>query len=493
MSDFRKQGPGFWPAVVQCLSGILALVFITFICYTLHLQTPTVTCLYLIVIVLLARRGNFASSVIVSFFAVACLDYYFVLPLFSFNVRDPSDIAAIVTFLTASAVITQLVSRVRGLMQEQLQQSEAYLSEAQQLSHTGSFGWRVSTGELRWSDETFRIFQLDRAVKPNLDLVFRRTHPEDEVLVKQTIEQAAQTGKDFDFEHRLLMLDTSVKYLRVVAHVTKDKWGGFEFFGAVMDITANKRGEEALRQAQAELAHVTRRTTMGELAASIAHEVNQPLAGIVMNGNASLRWMAADPPNLDEAREAIQRVIRDGKRAGDVIARIRTLFKKANKVREQLDINEAIQEVLVLMRNEMQRNSIALRLHLADGLPPVLGDKVQIQQVLMNLILNAIEAMNTVEHRIRKLVIKTSVNGDEQVRVEVQDWGVGFDPEGAEKIFDSFHTTKPAGMGMGLSISRSIVENHAGRLWATPNNGPGVTFQFTLSTQSPSAQAPGQP
>jgi C4-dicarboxylate-specific signal transduction histidine kinase len=255
-----------------------------------------------------------------------------------------------------------------------------------------------------------------------------------------------------------------------------------------MDITASKRGEEALRQAQAELAHVTRVTTMGELAASIAHEVNQPLTGILMNANAGLRWLAANPSNPAEAREAIQRVIRDGKRAADVIARIRSLFRKAGKVKEELDINEAVEEVLLLMRNQMHKNSVALRLHLGDGLPPVHGDRVQVQQVMMNLILNAIEAMNSVEDRPREIAIKTRANRDDQVCVEVRDSGIGLDPEEARKIFDSFHTTKPGGMGMGLSISRSIVESHAGRLWATPNDGPGATFQFSLSTQSP-----GQP
>jgi signal transduction histidine kinase len=400
-------------------------------------------------------------------------------------VSDPRDYIALATFLISSAVIHQLVSRVRSLMEEQLKLSKAYLSEAQQLSHTGSFGWRVSSGEIRWSDETFRIFHCDPATQPTLDLILRRTHPDDEAFVRQTIDQAARNGTDIDFEHRLLLPDASVKHLRVVAHVTKHKFGEYEFIGAVMDITASKRGEEALRQAQTELAHVTRRTTMGELTASIAHEVNQPLAGIVMNGNASLRWLALDPPNLREAREAISRVIRDGKRAGDVIARIRTLFKKTAKVSEPLDINDTIREVLALTRNEMQKNSIALRLHLASDLPPVIGDRVQVQQVMMNLILNAIDAMNSVEQKGRNLVIKTGGgNGSNEVRVEVQDSGVGLDPEAAQKIFESFHTTKPGGMGMGLSISRSIVEGHGGRLWANANDGRGATFQFTLSTQS---------
>jgi signal transduction histidine kinase len=493
MSDLPKQNHRFWSVAAECLAGIIALALITLVCMRLQIRLPGPTCLYLIVIVLLARRGTYISSVIVSFFAAGFLDYYFIPPIYSISVSDLRDYIALATFLISSAVIHQLVSSVRKLMEEQLRQSEAYLSEAQQLSHTGSFGWRVSSGELRWSDETFRIFQCDRGMKPTLDFIMRRTHPDDEAFVKQTIEQAARNGTDFDFEHRLLMSDASVKHLRVVAHVTRDNVGGFEFIGAVMDITGNKRGEEALRQAQAELAHVMRRTTMGTLTASIAHEVNQPLAGIVMNGNASLRWLALEPPNLHEARGAISRVIRDGSRAGDVIARIRTLFKKTAKVKEALSINDTIREVVALTRNEMQKNSIALRLQLASDIPPVLGDRVQVQQVMMNLILNAIEAMNSVDDRSRKLFIKTcGGNGDGRVRIEVQDTGVGLDPEAAEKIFDSFHTTKPDGMGMGLSISRSIVESHDGRLWATANEGPGATFQFTLTAQPPGSQCQGQ-
>jgi C4-dicarboxylate-specific signal transduction histidine kinase len=235
-----------------------------------------------------------------------------------------------------------------------------------------------------------------------------------------------------------------------------------------------------LREAQTELAHVSRVTTMGELSASLAHEVNQPLAGIITNANASLRWLAGESPNLNEARDAIRRIIRDGTRAGDVVSRMRTLFKKARAAQERLDINDAIEEVVILTQSEVRRNKVALRTELATDLPPVVGDRVQLQQVLMNLILNGIEAVSTVKERPRDLVIRTQRSEGEQVRVAVQDSGIGFDPMMVERIFDAFHTTKPGGLGMGLSISRSIVENHGGRLWAILNDGPGATFQFTL-------------
>jgi C4-dicarboxylate-specific signal transduction histidine kinase len=307
------------------------------------------------------------------------------------------------------------------------------------------------------------------------------------ILETRPIYHKRELDKDFDFEHRLLMPNGSVKYLRVVGRPSKSESGRFEFVGAVTDITERKRAEEELRQkevslreAQTELAHVSRVTTMGELAASIGHEVNQPLAGIVTNANAGLRWLAGESPNLAEAREAIRRIIRDANRAGDVVSRMRTLFKKARTAKERLDINQAIEEVVILTQTEVRRNKVALRMEQAANLPSVMGDRVQLQQVLMNLILNAIEAMCTVEDRERDLLIRTQRGESDEVHVAVRDSGIGFDPLNAERIFDAFHTTKPGGLGMGLAISRSIVQWHGGRLWAVANEGPGATFHFTL-------------
>jgi PAS domain S-box-containing protein len=270
--------------------------------------------------------------------------------------------------------------------------------------------------------------------------------------------------------------------------------GQISTFVIYRDITGRKEAEEELRhsqaallKSQAELAHVTRVMTMGELAASIAHEVNQPIAGVVLNGTACLRWLAGvkeNSTNLAEARQTLQRIIRDGKRAGEVVARIRALFKKAETAQGPLDLNEAIREVIDLARSEMEKSRIVLRLELAPDLPVVLGDRVQLQQVMLNLILNATEAMGTVEGRPRVLAIQTQILGEADVRVTVRDTGPGLDPAALEQAFTAFHTTKPGGLGMGLSISRSIVENHGGRLWATANDGPGVTFQFSLLAHS---------
>lgn len=249
------------------------------------------------------------------------------------------------------------------------------------------------------------------------------------------------------------------------------------------EVSERKRAEESLRKAQDELARISRITTMGELAASIAHEVNQPLSGIVINGNACLRWLATvDGPSegLIEARQASERIVRDGKRAGDVIQRLRNVFKSAPAEKSAVDLNEIIQEVLLLLRHQTERLKVTLQPELQSNLPPVLGDPVQLQQVILNLILNGAEAMETTPEQGRKLVIRTSAQGIETVLVEVQDAGVGISPEALEKIFEAFYTSKPGGMGMGLSISRSIVENHGGKLGARANQGPGSTFFFSI-------------
>ena len=240
-----------------------------------------------------------------------------------------------------------------------------------------------------------------------------------------------------------------------------------------------RKAEETLRETQAALAHVTRVMMLGELAASIAHEVNQPLAGVVINGNACLRWLAGEAPNLAEAREAAERIIRDGTRASEIISRIRALAKKTSTPTERVDLNEAIGEVLALSRGEARKHAVALRTQLPDDLPPVRGDRVLIQQVVLNLVVNGIEAMHDTQDRLRELVIQARGEA-QQVRVTVRDSGIGLDPQAQERIFDALYTTKPGGLGMGLSISRTIVENHGGRLSVVAQDGPGATFAFTL-------------
>jgi signal transduction histidine kinase len=250
-----------------------------------------------------------------------------------------------------------------------------------------------------------------------------------------------------------------------------------------VDISDRLRAEEQrdrLRQLEADLAHINRVSMMGELAASVAHEVNQPLSGVVSNASAGLRWLAGDVPNLEEAREGLRRIVRDGKRAGEVIARIRALTRKAATPTEKLDLNETIGEVLALIGDEARRKSVIVRTQFVDDLSPVSGDRVQLQQVVLNLVMNAIEAMSVIDERARELAISTRNIDPDQVQVTVQDSGTGIDPQTIDRIFDSFYTTKPGGMGMGLSISRSILQAHGGRIWATANDGRGTIFHFTL-------------
>ncbi len=668
----------------------------------------------------------------------------------SISTLGTAGIAAVTFIVLGLALLTSWVDRqfaIRTLevQEEKLQQSEAYLAEAQRLSHTGSFGWRPSSGEIIWSDETFRIFQYDRSTKPTVELVLQRVHPEDAALVRQTIERASRDGRDFDFEHRLLMPDGSVKYVHVVAHALNDVSGSVEFVGAVMDVTAAKRVEESLRrtenylaeaqrlthtgswawrvagrdalhlseewyriygfdpeegllawekrlqrmhpedrakwqettdraiseksnyegehrillpdgtvkhthtvghpvlnasgdvvqfvgtmmditerkqadealrrsegylaeaqrltltgswawnaadrqsvywsqenyrlfgfdpeggipsdeafyerihpgdrdrvrkevflespnegshfdvefrivlpggaikyvrstghpvrnqsgdlleyvgtsidvterkradeererlrQAQLELAHVNRMTTMGELTASLAHEVNQPIAAAVTNANTCLRWLTRDHPDVEEAREAAMRIVKDGTRAAEIISRIRQLFKKGTSERELVDVNDIIREMIVLLRGETTRYNIVVGMELAADLPQVMADRVQLQQVLMNLMINGIEAMKDAEGT-RELDIRSHRTESEEIVVSVSDNGVGLPPQHTEQIFNAFFTTKPHGTGMGLRISRSIIESHGGRLWAANNSPRGASFCFTLPTKA---------
>src|SRR2546425_5227284 len=281
----------------------------------------------------------------------------------SISTLGTAGIAAVTFIVVGLALLTSWVDRrfavqTLELQEKKLQRSEAYLAEAQGLSHTGSFGWRVSTGEIIWSEETFRIFQYDRTTKPTVELLLQRVHPEDAALVKQTIERASQDGKNFEHEYRLLMPDGSVKHVHVVAHALSDESGSVEFVGAVMDVTVAKQAEEALRQAQADLAHGNRVTTMGELTASLAHEVNQPIAAAVTDANTCLRWLTRDHPDVEEARLAASRIVKDATRAGEIISRTRLLFKKGTPQWELVDINEVIREMIVLLRSEATRYSM---------------------------------------------------------------------------------------------------------------------------------------
>jgi PAS domain S-box-containing protein len=361
-----------------------------------------------------------------------------------------------------------------------LRQSEAYLAQAQRLSLTGTFGWRIATGENTWSTETFRIFGYEEASSATVDMVLARTHPEDRAAVQKAIDRATIDQNDYDHAYRLMMPDGSVKYVHAVARATRDASGGIEFVGAVTDVTATKRAEEKLHKAQAELAHVTRVTTLGELTASIAHEVNQPLAAVVANAEACLRWLNRETPDLAGARRSAEWVINDGIRASEVVRRVRALAHKADVEKVPLDLNNIVGEVVALVQRELASHLVSLRTELAAALPKILGDRVQLQQVIINLVMNGIEAMQPVTDRPRELVIRSRQEEMNGVLLSVTDRGVGISAENANRLFNAFFTTKSSGLGMGLSICRSIVEAHGGRLSASGDEGRGATFQFVL-------------
>jgi PAS domain S-box-containing protein len=368
----------------------------------------------------------------------------------------------------------------RKRTEEQLRRSEAFLAEGQRLSLTGSFSWKMATGEITWSEQLYRLYEFEIGVPVTLELIRTRVHPEDLTLLERMIEQARDGQSDFEWHYRLIMPDNSIKYLYAVAHARKDQTGQLEYIALVQDVTQRRASEEALAKARLELAQVARVMSLATLTASIAHEVNQPLSGIVTNAGTCLRMLSSDPPNVEGARETARRTIRDGNRASDVITRLRTLFSKKDVAFEALDLNDAVREVIALCRGELQRNRVVLRSELSAHLPAVNGDRVQLQQVILNLLRNGSEAMQTVDDRPRELLISIKQDAPDSVCVSVQDTGVGFEHNAFDRLFEAFYTTKADGMGIGLSISRSIIEGHHGRLWATRNNGPGTTFCFSI-------------
>jgi len=372
-------------------------------------------------------------------------------------------------------------NRDRQKAEAALLRSEASLSEAQQISHTGSWRWKVGTGEVSWSAEHFRIFAFDPATtQPCYATFMERIHAEDRSSLGQALDRAVRERSRFQHEYRIALPTGSVKHLQSVGLPDITESGDLEFVGTVMDITERRRADEALRSAQAELARVARLTTMGELTASIAHEVNQPLSGVVSNAEACLRWLDREIPDLEAVRRSVEWVVDDGNRAGEVIRRVRALAKKTDIEKVPLDVNDVIREVMALVRRELINHRVSLRMDLALALPMILADRVQLQQVIINLVMNGIEAMQSVTDRPRELVIRSGQDETQQVLVSVTDCGVGISAENADRLFNAFFTTKASGMGMGLSICRSIVEAHGGRLWATANIPHGATFQFTL-------------
>jgi hypothetical protein len=366
--------------------------------------------------------------------------------------------------------------------EQALRRSEAHLAEAQRLSHTGSAAYN-ETEILYWSEEAFRIFGFDpQQGIPNREAVWQRIHPDDVDRINENTERGVREKTSFTNAFRFVLPDGTVKHIESINHPVFSASGELlEIVGTPVDVTERKRTEESYREAQKALAHANRVTTMGQLTASITHEVKQPITAAITYALAARRFLKAEPPNFHEVDDALSLIIKEGNRAGEVVERVRALIKKVPPRKDAVAIDDAILEVIALTRAEAANNSVSVRTRLAEGLPCVQGDRVQLQQVMLNLIVNAIQAMSGIgEGSCESQISIDAVPSEGSVRVGVRDTGPGLSPESLSRLFEPFYTTKPEGMGMGLSICRSIIEAHGGLLWATRCERRGALFQFTI-------------
>jgi PAS domain S-box-containing protein len=375
----------------------------------------------------------------------------------------------------------------RKRAEQHLRRNETYLAETQRLSHTGSWAWILRTGELFWSQEVFRIFEIDAETnatwsQASWSRFLDSVHPEDRARIEQRAK-VESTEKDWavsDIEFRVVVSNGTIKHVHGISYRVADDAGETaKVVGTIVDVTERKRAEqerERLHQLETDLAHVNRLSMLGELAASMAHELNQPITGAVTSARACLNWLAHNPPDLERARAAATRIEKDGTRAAEIINRLRAFYKKGVPQREVVEVSEMVRETFVLLHDQLDPQSIKIVALFAADAPKVMADRIQLQQVFMNLMLNAIEAMKDTGG---ELTIRLQSEGD-HLLVSVSDTGVGLPSENTSHIFDAFYTTKPQGTGMGLAISRSIIEAHAGRLWASTNGTQGATFYFTL-------------
>jgi len=477
----RAQVP---PGVWLLRLGAMVLTFIIFLIDWLSTLDVAIAVLYVVVILisgdLFSRRG--VAAVSVGCGALTLLAYLlshgdaWLTPAFA---RCLVSLAAIA--ITAFLALKNKASR--EALQEQvhlLHRSEAFLAEAQRLSQTGSIGLKMPSAQMYWSDEARRIFQFDAQMQPTLEYMIGRTHPDDTQDLKSLIEQAYARHSNMEAEFRLLMSDGSCKYVRMLAQQVKDASGDCEYIGALMDVTAAKNAEDALHRSQSQLAHVTRVTTLGEMAASIAHEVNQPLSAITTNAEAGLRWLNREVPDVGEVRSAIDRIKSEAHRASEVIRRIRALSRKADPLHVPLDLGDVLRESAALVQREILRNRVHLNVLHPAGPMWVKGDKVQLQQVIINLLINAVQAMSGMQGKARTLSAAVGLTEGGDVRIRVQDNGPGVSAQNLPSLFNPFFTTKPEGMGMGLSICRSIIEAHGGRIWAESELGRGAALSFSI-------------
>jgi PAS domain S-box-containing protein len=400
------------------------------------------------------------------------------------------DVLETATLKRAKAELKGLNEELEKRVEErtrELRRSEAYLAEAQRLSHTGSWASKAEGG-LYWSEESFRIWGFDpRQETPSWETVLQRVHPDDRNAYKQAMD-AVRERKGYNQEFRIVLPDGTARHVHAVGHPVYNASGELlEVIGTHVDVTERKRAEEErerLRQLESDLAHFNRVSMMGELAASVAHEIKQPIAAAVMNAKTCSRWLQRDEPDVAEACAAVSRMVADATRAVDIVERVRSLYRRGTPSRELVNANEIIREMSVLLYDKADQSSVSIRTDLDAGVTPIAADRVQLQQVLMNLMLNGIEAMKDTGG---ELLVTSKRTDDGRLLISVSDSGVGLPVKEPERIFETFFTTKAEGSGMGLPISRKIVESHGGRLWASAGAGRGATFQFTLPIEAKAA------
>lgn len=468
------------------------LVSLTLLIFLVDTFTPldvAIAVMYVVVVLLSANMWRRRGVIMTSAICLALTLFSYVLThtiVFSGPAAGRMMVSLLAIGITAflalrgQAATDELLAR-----EEALRRSEEFLAGTQRISKTGSFSFKSITGEMYWSDESARIFGYDTDVVPTMELVLQRTVPEDRHLVRASMEQALQGGDKFlDLHHRLTMPDGELKYVHVLAKPRFNKIGACEYLGALTDVTAVVLAEQALHRSQVQLAHAARVSMLGELAASIAHEVNQPLAAIATNGEASLRWMNRPQPDLGEAQAAVTSILAACTRASGVIQRIRALARRSDPQHAVLDLNGVAEESVELMQRELNIHQVLLSLELAPDLPPVHGDRVQLQQVIINLLMNAMQAMATCAPGQAVLVLRTRLQDDGMLQLSVSDSGAGIASADMPRLFEAFYTTKPDGMGMGLPICRSIIDTHGGRIWARraapEDTVSGATVIFSL-------------
>jgi len=456
------------------LAALLVAAFVVIIKFFTHLSVAT-TVLY---ITLVLMSANVFSIRMVVAVALSCLTVLTVIFIVERDYQSTEAIGAYVRCIVSLSAITFLALRSKRLA-DTLRRNEAYMVGAQRLSQVGSVGFRVDHSTMVWSEEAARIFEYPPHETPTMLKILARCHPDDRHLAEAVFEQASRHQPRLEVEHRLRMPDGRIKHIHLIANPLPLQHDGFEYVGAVMDVTASKEAEAALFQSQSQLAHVTRVTSLGELAASIAHEVNQPLAAIRSSGEACRRWLDRSEPDLGEVRMSLDRMIASSARASTVIQRIRTLSRNCDPERRTESFNDIVSDTIGLVQYELSRSHVKLRMEL-DAVPAYISaDRVQLQQVILNLIINACQAMTEVDPRERLLKVRTWVH-DGEAMLEIRDCGEGIAEDALASLFTPFFTTKADGLGMGLSICRSIVEFHEGRIWATSSQGDGAVFCIAL-------------